>query len=142
MPSQTILFPKTIDFDPETYSYAIEIFYYLEKIGFKYRSFGESSIIVEGVPSDLDYGKEDEVINDIIEKYAKTKKASSSFIDYIAATYACKAAIKAGDKLTEIECKELIDQLFATEHPYYCPHGRPIIVNLGIEDIDKRFERH
>ena len=142
MPSQSILFPKTIDFDPETYSYAIELFYYLEKIGFKYRSFGESSIIIEGVPSDLDYGKEDEVINDIIEKYAKTKKASSSFIDYIAATYACKAAIKAGDKLSEIECKELIDQLFATEHPYYCPHGRPIIVNLGIEDIDKRFERH
>ena len=120
----------------------INSFYYLEKIGFKYRSFGESSIIIEGVPSDLDYGKEDEVINDIIEKYAKTKKASSSFIDYIAATYACKAAIKAGDKLSEIECKELIDQLFATEHPYYCPHGRPIIVNLGIEDIDKRFERH
>ena len=53
-----------------------------------------------------------------------------------------EAAIKAGDKLTSKECKELIDQLFSTEHPYYCPHGRPIIVNLSIEDLDKRFERH
>ena len=72
----------------------------------------------------------------------KTKKISSSFVDYIAATYSCKAAIKAGEKLTIDECKELVDQLFATEHPYYCPHGRPIIVNLSIDDIDKRFERH
>ena len=142
MPSQAILFPKTIKFDPETYTYAMDLFFYLKKIGFKYRSFGENSIIIEGVPSDLAFGKESEVINDIIDKYTKTKKASSSFLDYIAATYACKAAVKAGDKLSEIECKELIDQLFATEHPYYCPHGRPIIVNLGIDDIDKRFERH
>ena len=37
--------------------------------------------------------------------------------------------------------KVLIDQLFHTEHPYYCPHGRPIIVNLGIEELDRRFER-
>ena len=60
----------------------------------------------------------------------------------MAATYSCKAAIKAGDKLDESECINLIDKLFSTNHPYYCPHGRPIIVNLGIEDIDKRFERH
>ena len=67
---------------------------------------------------------------------------SSSFIEYIASTYACKAAIKAGDKLNDYECRELVDKLFSTEHPYYCPHGRPIIINLPIEDLDQRFERH
>ena len=60
----------------------------------------------------------------------------------MASTYACKAAIKAGDKLTSKECIKLVDELFSTEHPYYCPHGRPIIVNLSIDDLDKRFERH
>ena len=35
-----------------------------------------------------------------------------------------------------------IDKLFATSHPYYCPHGRPIIINLSLDDLDKRFERH
>ena len=59
----------------------------------------------------------------------------------MASTYACKAAIKAGDKLSQIECKELVDQLFSTEHPYYCPHGRPIIIQLSTEELDKRFER-
>ena len=86
--------------------------------------------------------KEDLIIKDIIEQYKKTKKANSEFIEYLAATYACKAAIKAGDKLDETECKELVDKLFSTKHPYYCPHGRPIIVNLTINDLDKRFERH
>ena len=62
-------------------------------------------------------------------------------MDLIAATYSCKAAIKAGDSLTLPEMKILVDQLFHTEHPYYCPHGRPIIVNLGIEELDRRFER-
>ena len=60
----------------------------------------------------------------------------------MAATYSCKAAVKAGEKLSDIECRELVDNLFNTEHPYYCPHGRPIIINLTINDLDKRFERH
>tara|TARA_Y100001970_G_scaffold212696_1_gene259762 strand:- start:8091 stop:9824 length:1734 start_codon:yes stop_codon:yes gene_type:complete len=142
LPSQAIIFPKTIKFDPEHYSYILDLSYYLKKIGFEFREFGDHSIIIEGVPSDLELGKEEEVINDIIDKYTKTKKKSSSFVDYIAATYACKAAVKAGEKLSNNECKSLVDELFATKHPYYCPHGRPIIINLSLEDLDSRFERH
>ena len=78
----------------------------------------------------------------ILDNYIEHKKINSSFIDYIAATYACKAAIKAGDNLSYLECAELIDQLFNTNYPYYCPHGRPIIINLTIDELDKRFERH
>ena len=66
--------------------------------------------------------------------YIQNNKFNSSFIDYIAATYACKAAVKAGDKLEDDECVELIDKLFSTKHPYYCPHGRPIVVNLTINE--------
>ena len=65
-----------------------------------------------------------------------------SFIDEIAAIYACKSAIKAGDPLKPIERRNLIDRLFSTQHPYYCPHGRPIIINLSIDELDGRFERH
>ena len=55
---------------------------------------------------------------------------------------ACKAAIKAGDSLTREEMQELVNRLFATEHPYYCPHGRPIIVQMSLDELDGRFERH
>ena len=58
------------------------------------------------------------------------------------ATYACKAAIKAGEKLESQEMKHLINRLFLTKNPYYCPHGRPIIVQLSLHELDGRVERH
>ena len=140
--SQKILFPKTIKFDPEEYIHLLEIFSYLQKIGFEFREFGENTIIIEGTPSNLPSDEEENIIREILDHYAKTKNTSSTFIEYMASTYACKAAIKAGDKLSQLECKELVDQLFSTEYPYYCPHGRPIIVNLTLSDLDDRFERH
>ena len=53
----------------------------------------------------------------------------------------CKAAIKAGDKLSEKEMRLLIDQLFATSMPYVCPHGRPIVIKISLEEFDRRFGR-
>jgi len=140
--SQSILFPQTINFDKEEFTYFNDILPYLTKIGFKIRIFGDNAIIVEGVPPELPLGKEKEIIQDVLEHSVQNKKFNSSFIDYMAATYACKAAIKAGDSLSYSECAELIDKLFNTQYPYYCPHGRPIIINLTIDELDKRFERH
>ena len=140
--SQSILFPQTIEFDEVEFTYLNDILPYLMKIGFKIRNFGKNSIIVEGVPPELSVGKEKVIINDVLEHNAQNKKFNSSFIEYMASTYACKAAIKAGDSLSYSECTELIDKLFNTNYPYYCPHGRPIIVNLTIDELDKRFERH
>ena len=141
LPSQSTLFPKTMKFDPEDYSKLLDVVPYLEKIGYKMREFGNNSIIIEGVPSEVKLGDEEEVINDILDRYIEYKKLSSSYIDYIAATYSCKAAIKAGDYLEEDERAKLIDNLFATENPYYCPHGRPIVVSIKTDELDKRFER-
>ena len=142
MASQTVLFPQTLSLQPDEYSNLLNIIPYLEKIGFKLREFGENSVIIEGVPIDVNWGSEREVISEILEKYMHNSDLDASFIDYIASTFACKAAVKAGDPLTLEERKHLIDKLFATKHPYYCPHGRPIIINLSIDDLDKRFERH
>ena len=142
MASQTVLFPQTLSLQPDEYSNLLNIIPYLEKIGFKLREFGENSVIIEGVPIDVNWGTEKEVISEILEKYMHNSDLDASFIDYIASTFACKAAVKAGDPLTLEERKHLIDKLFATKHPYYCPHGRPIIINLSIDDLDKRFERH
>ena len=95
LPSQSILFPKTIKFDAEDYSKFLDIVPFLEKIGYKMREFGNNSIIIEGVPSDVKWCNEEDVINDILDRYIEYDKISSGYIDYIAATYACKAALKA-----------------------------------------------
>ncbi|NOZ07307.1 MAG: DNA mismatch repair endonuclease MutL [FCB group bacterium] len=141
LPSQTVLFPQTLTLQPEEFSRFLEIVPYLEKIGFRLREFGRNSIVIDGVPPDIYMGGEDRIIRDILDKYMSEHDLGSSFLDYIAATYACKAAIKAGDKLEPEEMRSLLDKLFATEHPYYCPHGRPIVVNLTTDELDHRFER-
>jgi len=141
LPSQSILFPKTIIFDPEDFSKFLDIVPFLEKIGYKMREFGDNTIIIEGVPSDIKWGNEEDIINDILDRYIEHDKISSNYIDYIAATYSCKAAVKAGDFLELQERKILIDNLFATKNPYYCPHGRPIVISIKTEELDKRFER-
>ena len=139
--SQIILFPQTVKFQPEEYEILIEITHYLEKIGFRFREFGENTIIIEGIPPDINWGNEHKIINEIIDQYISVKKIDPTFIDQIAAMYACKSAIKAGDPLKHVERRNLIDRLFSTDHPYYCPHGRPIIINLSINELDERFER-
>ena len=141
LPSQSILFPKTIIFDPEDFSKFLDIVPFLEKIGYKMREFGDNTIIIEGVPSDIKWGNEEDIINDILDRYIEHDKISSNYIDYIAATYSCKAAVKAGDFLELQERKTLIDNLFATKNPYYCPHGRPIVISIKTDELDKRFER-
>ena len=140
--SQTILFPQTVKFLPEEYEILIEITHYLEKIGFRFREFGENTIIIEGIPPDINWGNEHQIIREIIDQYISLKKIDPNFIDQIAAMYACKSAIKAGDSLKHSEIRNLVDRLFMTKHPYYCPHGRPIIINLSIDELDERFERH
>ena len=89
----------------------------------------------------MGWGNESTVIRDIIDNYITNKENSSSFMESLAASYSCHAAVKAGDSLSKEEMKLLVNNLFSTKHPYYCPHGRPIIVQLSLEELDQRFER-
>jgi DNA mismatch repair protein MutL len=59
----------------------------------------------------------------------------------IAMTFACKSAIKAGQRLAEPEMQQLFDQLFATERPYHDVHGRPTVVRLSAAELARRFGR-
>lgn len=61
--------------------------------------------------------------------------------DNLAKSYSCKTAIKAGDRLDERAMRLLIDQLFATSMPYVCPHGRPIVIKIPLNEFDRRFGR-
>ena len=96
---------------------------------------------MEATPSDISWGDEKKVIKEIIDEFMSTRKKYSSYKEALAASFACKAAVKAGDQMTKEEMVMLVNRLFATNHPYYCPHGRPIIMQLSLEELDKRFER-
>jgi DNA mismatch repair protein MutL len=61
--------------------------------------------------------------------------------DNLAKSFACRGAIKAGQKLTQTEMLNLIDTLFAANMPYVCPHGRPTVIRITTDELDKRFSR-
>ena len=142
MASQTLLFPEKIDFSHNDFDALLDVLPYLEKIGFKIKKLDENSIQIDAIPSEMSIGNEKNVIREILDNFIKEHKQYSSFQEGLAAMFACKAAIKAGDSLSREEMKELVNRLFSTEHPYYCPHGRPIIVQMSLDELDGRFERH
>ena len=142
MASQTMLFPEVLEFSPDDFDGLLDVLPYLEKIGFKIKKQDEKSVRIDAIPSEMSLGNERAVIREILDNFLKERKQYSSFQEGLAAMFACKAAIKAGDSLTREEMQELVNRLFATEHPYYCPHGRPIIVQMSLDELDGRFERH
>lgn len=140
--SQQLLFPQVVDLTPEEFSFMMDILPYLEKIGFIVKGFGGNTVVLEGVPSGLKISNPETILNEIIDEYKKNKNTSLDVRDNVAKSYSCKMAIKKGDPLTRDEMNLLIDQLFATQSPYFCPHGRPVIVTLTIEELNKRFGRN
>ncbi len=140
LPSQTVLFPQTIELAPDEFTRLVDLIPNLERLGFRLREFGKNTVVVDGVPTDVVWGREREIIRDILDSSSEGK-GGADFQDQLAAAYACKAAVKAGDPLALEEMVSLVDRLFATENPYYCPHGRPIVVHLSLQELDKRFER-
>jgi len=139
--AQQLLFPQVVELSIDDFSLILEILPYLEKLGFSVKEFGKNTIAVEAVPAGMKWGDEGKVIKNIIDYYREYGQKDTDIQSKVAASYSCKAAIKAGDKLTEEEMQNLVDRLFATRDPYFCPHGRPIIVNMTLKEIDKRFER-
>ena len=140
--SQQLLFPKTLDLDPARFEILKEINPYLMKLGFAVKFFGRNAIVIEGVPEDIKKGSEEKVLIGLIEEYTinlREKKLEER--ENIAKSYSCKTAIKTGDYLNEKEMRLLIDQLFATSMPYVCPHGRPIVVKISLDEFDRRFGR-
>lgn len=140
--TQQLLFPIKIQFDIACYEILKELELMTTKLGFKLKYLPKSYVMIEGVPDDIKNGSEEKILREFISEFVnnQTEKQLEEK-DNIAKSYSCKAAIKAGDKLSEKEMRLLIDQLFATSMPYVCPHGRPIVIKISLEEFDRRFGR-
>ncbi len=140
--SQQLLFTQTLEVDPADYQLFKEIEPYLTKLGFELKFFSKNTIVIDGVPADIKIGMEIETLKEILNEYRineEEKKLEQK--DNVAKSFSCHAAIKAGDKLSEQEMRVLVDELFATSMHYVCPHGRPIIIKIPLNEFDKRFGR-
>ncbi|NTU93109.1 MAG: DNA mismatch repair endonuclease MutL [Chlorobiaceae bacterium] len=140
--SQQLLFPQKIDLKAWQYEVYEEIREELYRLGFSIRAFGGMSVMIEGVPPDVRDGTEATIVQDMIAEYQENaSKLKLDKRDNLAKSYSCRNAIMTGQKLSLDEMRMLIDRLFATRMPYVCPHGRPVIIRLSLDELDRMFGR-
>ncbi len=113
----------------------------LQKIGFVLKKFSGDSLVIEEIPAELGDFEGGKVFIEILKQLEEEMEISTDFRDSLAKSIACKAAIKANHKLTRREMLNLINELFACKVPYFCPHGRPLILKMPITDFEKKFKR-
>ncbi len=114
----------------------------LKEIGLEVEHFGSNTLKVSKLPSFIKEYDEGSYIEELIEQViSKDKIDLDALRKHVIATMACKASIKANDKLSLREMNDLIDELFKCTNPTCCPHGRPTIIHFSKYDIEKMFKR-
>ena len=141
--SQNLLLPETIDLTPAQG----EIFHLIENdlasLGFGMIRLSGRTIAIKSVPADIPPSEARNLFAEILDSIEVGRKgnAKATLRDDVAASLACKAAIKINMKLTLEKMQWLIDRLLVTTSPTTCPHGRPIILRLTMKDIERGFHR-
>ena len=143
--SQRLIFPLTLRLAPAEYSIVEDHQTLFERAGFEIEPFGTRTVIVHGAPAPHPYFNAERCLRDMLSELAngsELTRAARNQHERIAMTFACKAAIKAGQKLSQREMALLFERLFGTELPYHDVHGRATIVRLSIDELIRRFGRH
>jgi len=140
--SQQLLIPIVLSLSKIDYHIAEGIKEELKSLGFNFKLHKPDKIELTGLPSDVKIGDENKIFQELIDQYKEYElKLKLDKRDNLAKSFACRSAIKTGDKLQKQEMLGLIDALFACKMPYVCPHGRPTVVRITTEELDKRFSR-
>lgn len=110
--------------------------------GFVVESFGENDVVVREVPVFLGKPHINNLFHDMIENIKSMGSGLTIDIKYDKiASLACKAAVKANDKLSDVEILSLLEELRYIDEPFTCPHGRPTIIKYSLKEIEKSFKR-
>ncbi len=140
--SQRLLFPVTFQLSPEELVAAEQFTPLLEQAGFEIERFSGNTVAVSSVPAIENLGEVEDYFRNLLQDLAGEGSGSTGTRHQaLARSLACRGAIKAGAELAPDEMNDLIDRLFATELPYADVHGRNTIVELGLEELDRRFGR-
>jgi DNA mismatch repair protein MutL len=143
--TQRLVFPMIVDLPPilaerlqALMTDNAEVF---NRVGFSIKTMSGNSVAIDEVPSELGALDGGEVFTDILRQLQTELAETQDFRDGLAKSVACKAAIKAGKKLGPKEMIALVNDLFACQVPYFCPHGRPVLFRMSLTEIEKRFRR-
>jgi DNA mismatch repair protein MutL len=141
--SQQLLFPIVVELSPTEKSVVDSGMSYFNAFGFEISDFGGRALSISAIPAFTRDGAVEETLRGMI-KYLLEGKDLDSFSEpekRFAAAFACGAAIKAGQKLSQEEMNALLNSLFSAKNPYTCPHGRPTLVRMSMDELSRRFLR-
>lgn len=144
--SQKLLIPISLKVSPMEKTIIQENFNLLKDFGFQIEEFGLNTYAIRGVPfifkDNLSPSHFIEILNELntVNIPKNTKSIYDLKMEKII-SMSCKKAVKANDTLSELEAKSLIEKMLKLENPFHCPHGRPTVVKITKNEIEKIFKR-
>jgi DNA mismatch repair protein MutL len=115
---------------------------YFEEMGFELEPFGDGAWAVRGIPANLFQLNGKEIFLALIDELTDLPDSDApTVVREKIASMSCKAAVKGNQNLSRPEAEKLLDELLTLENPYFCPHGRPVIISMSHYEIDKKFKR-
>jgi DNA mismatch repair protein MutL len=140
--SQQSLFPQSVTLNSSDFELLKELLPDIRALGFDIREFGKNTVVVEGVPAELNNVGEHELLEHLLEGF-KNNLAILKLDkrDNLARALARNAAIKTGTKLSSEEMNLLTDQLFACQMPNLALNGKPVITTFTLNELLERFEK-
>ncbi len=141
--SQELIVPVNLELDLREKTLIKECIPYLEEFGFRISEFGPGAFAVTAIPFVLGRLEDPQLIHDLIADVLSEGrvKNETGIFERVTKSVACRSAIKAGADCTSSQMESLVRQLFMTENPYTCPHGRPTMVSFNRQELDKLFKR-
>jgi DNA mismatch repair protein MutL len=141
--TQNLLVPEPIDLSPAETAAALEHRGLLAELGVKIEPFGGNTLLIAGYPAMLANIAPADVLRAVLERILAEGKQPDrhDLLDELLHTIACKAAIKAGDRLSPEEIAALLEQRHLVADAHHCPHGRPTALVFTREELDKQFKR-
>jgi len=139
--SQNLLFPINIDLSAERFAIYEEASEILKSAGIISEPFGATTVMLSAVSASLTRKSPEKIFDEILGDVENLHRGGEDLKKAVAQSIACRAAIMAGDRLTEDEALGLFKRLERVNNRHCCPHGRPTILKLSKGELDKKFGR-
>jgi DNA mismatch repair protein MutL len=141
--SQALLVPEPVDLSPAEAAAVLDARDVLAQLGVSIEPFGGDTVLVSGYPAMLANFRPAEVLRELVDQLLAGAKAPDrrDVLDSLLHMISCKAAIKAGDRLTPAEIAALVEQRHLARDTHHCPHGRPTALFFSRDELDRQFKR-
>jgi DNA mismatch repair protein MutL len=141
--SQRLLVPEPVDLGPAEAAAILSASETLARLGVQVEPFGGGTVLITSYPAMLANFRPVEVLRELVDKLLSDTRAPErrDLLDELLHTISCKAAIKAGDRLSQEEILALVEQRQCYADSHHCPHGRPTSLVFTREELDRQFMR-